>query len=566
MCGYLCFQSLSSLVLLSGWPPTCVGTRVSSPYRALSYFQVGLPYVWVPVFPVLIEPCVTFRLASHMCGYPCFQSLSSLVLLSGWPPICVGTRVSSPYRACVLLSGWPPICVGTRVSSPYRALCYFQVGLPYVWVPVFPVLIEPCVTFRLASHMCGYPCFQSLSSLVLLSGWPPICVGTRVSSPYRALCYFQAGLPYVWVPVFPVLIGPCVTFRLASHMCGYPCFQSLSGLVLLSGWPPICVGTRVSSPYWALCYFQVGLPYVWVPVFPVLIGPCVTFRLASHMCGYPCFQSLLGLVLLSGWPPICVGTRVSSPYRALCYFQVGLPYVWVPVFPVLIGPCVTFRLASHMCGYPCFQSLSGLVLLSGWPPICVGTSVSSPYRALCYFQVGLPYVWVPVFPDRAQPWLWLQRLSRWSQEALRLGRRSEQKYRLPLHRHPSKPNYSIVYIFYKMLRNVATVLPNFTYSVRYFTFFSLCKGNLLILFQIVVEEFLEDINNILNSGEVPNLFEPDEYERLIIGCRPGAKEAGIPEGNRDAIYEFCINRVRWVTYFSENNMVSAYNVVVMHFL
>ncbi|XP_050398729.1 dynein axonemal heavy chain 6 [Patella vulgata] len=62
--------------------------------------------------------------------------------------------------------------------------------------------------------------------------------------------------------------------------------------------------------------------------------------------------------------------------------------------------------------------------------------------------------------------------------------------------------------------------------------------------QIVVEEFLEDINNILNSGEVPNLFEPDEYERLIIGCRPAAKEAGIPEGNRDLIYEFCINRVR----------------------
>ncbi|KAL8568337.1 Dynein heavy chain 6, axonemal [Nucella lapillus] len=62
--------------------------------------------------------------------------------------------------------------------------------------------------------------------------------------------------------------------------------------------------------------------------------------------------------------------------------------------------------------------------------------------------------------------------------------------------------------------------------------------------QIVVEEFLEDINNVLNSGEVPNLFEPDEYEKLIIGCRPGAKDAGIAEGNRDAIYDFCINRVR----------------------
>ncbi|KAI8732070.1 dynein heavy chain 6, axonemal isoform X3, partial [Biomphalaria glabrata] len=61
---------------------------------------------------------------------------------------------------------------------------------------------------------------------------------------------------------------------------------------------------------------------------------------------------------------------------------------------------------------------------------------------------------------------------------------------------------------------------------------------------IVVEEFLEDINNMLNSGEVPNLFEPDEYERLIIGCRPGAKEAGIPKGNRDAIYDYCIHCVR----------------------
>ena len=66
----------------------------------------------------------------------------------------------------------------------------------------------------------------------------------------------------------------------------------------------------------------------------------------------------------------------------------------------------------------------------------------------------------------------------------------------------------------------------------------------LFVLQIVVEEFLEDINNILNSGEVPNLFEADEYEQLIIGTRPAAKEAGIAEGNRDAIFDFCINRVR----------------------
>ena len=73
---------------------------------------------------------------------------------------------------------------------------------------------------------------------------------------------------------------------------------------------------------------------------------------------------------------------------------------------------------------------------------------------------------------------------------------------------------------------------------------------------------MEDINNILNSGEVrspktkyfwiwyhyalgrrnhdhvvfvlqvPNLFEPEEYEQVIIGTRPHAKEAGIAEGDR----------------------------------
>ncbi|KAL1130882.1 hypothetical protein AAG570_012123 [Ranatra chinensis] len=62
--------------------------------------------------------------------------------------------------------------------------------------------------------------------------------------------------------------------------------------------------------------------------------------------------------------------------------------------------------------------------------------------------------------------------------------------------------------------------------------------------QIVQEEFLEDINNILNSGEVPNLFESDDYEKVIIACRPPAKDAGIGESNRDAIFSFFISRVR----------------------
>lgn len=48
---------------------------------------------------------------------------------------------------------------------------------------------------------------------------------------------------------------------------------------------------------------------------------------------------------------------------------------------------------------------------------------------------------------------------------------------------------------------------------------------LMIDTQIVEEEFLEDINNILNSGEVPNLFEGDEYEKVILDTREACLEA-----------------------------------------
>ncbi|XP_061882783.1 dynein axonemal heavy chain 6 [Entelurus aequoreus] len=62
--------------------------------------------------------------------------------------------------------------------------------------------------------------------------------------------------------------------------------------------------------------------------------------------------------------------------------------------------------------------------------------------------------------------------------------------------------------------------------------------------QIVVEGFLEDVNNMLNSGEVPNLFEKDELEQVLAATRPKAKEVGISEENRDEVFQFFISRVR----------------------
>ena len=34
------------------------------------------------------------------------------------------------------------------------------------------------------------------------------------------------------------------------------------------------------------------------------------------------------------------------------------------------------------------------------------------------------------------------------------------------------------------------------------------------------ESFLEDINSLLNSGEVPNIWEPDEKKKILDETRP----------------------------------------------
>ncbi|RHZ29129.1 hypothetical protein DYB31_003743 [Aphanomyces astaci] len=61
--------------------------------------------------------------------------------------------------------------------------------------------------------------------------------------------------------------------------------------------------------------------------------------------------------------------------------------------------------------------------------------------------------------------------------------------------------------------------------------------------QIVDESFLEDINNVLNSGEVPNLFAADEMERIVGDMRPVVKNLGLPE-TRDQCISTFVYRVR----------------------
>ena len=61
--------------------------------------------------------------------------------------------------------------------------------------------------------------------------------------------------------------------------------------------------------------------------------------------------------------------------------------------------------------------------------------------------------------------------------------------------------------------------------------------------QIVDESFLEDINNVLNSGEVPSLFEHEDRIRILEGMGPYMKEHNLSEGV-DNCYRYFISRVR----------------------
>ena len=57
--------------------------------------------------------------------------------------------------------------------------------------------------------------------------------------------------------------------------------------------------------------------------------------------------------------------------------------------------------------------------------------------------------------------------------------------------------------------------------------------------QIVRESFLEDINNLLNSGEIPNLFLPEEKIQIIEELTDKAKAAGVPN-TRENIYAYFV--------------------------
>ena len=74
---------------------------------------------------------------------------------------------------------------------------------------------------------------------------------------------------------------------------------------------------------------------------------------------------------------------------------------------------------------------------------------------------------------------------------------------------------NFIFFFYSSFRNQSTDLRKLYYQA------GVENKQTVFLFsdtQVLDESFLEDINNILSSGEVPNLYKPEEFEevRLIL--------------------------------------------------
>ncbi|CAK0818712.1 unnamed protein product [Prorocentrum cordatum] len=67
--------------------------------------------------------------------------------------------------------------------------------------------------------------------------------------------------------------------------------------------------------------------------------------------------------------------------------------------------------------------------------------------------------------------------------------------------------------------------------------------------QIADERFLVDINDMLSSGNIPDLFSREEYDGIFAGVRNAAKAGGYSD-DRDGLFAFFIDKVRKNLHFT----------------
>ena len=61
--------------------------------------------------------------------------------------------------------------------------------------------------------------------------------------------------------------------------------------------------------------------------------------------------------------------------------------------------------------------------------------------------------------------------------------------------------------------------------------------------QIKSESFLEDINNILNSGDVPNIYPPEDLDKIFNEMKPVVQDAGL-QPTKSNLFSAYTKRVR----------------------
>eukprot|EP00002_Diphylleia_rotans_P006932 TRINITY_DN1638_c0_g1_i1.p1 TRINITY_DN1638_c0_g1~~TRINITY_DN1638_c0_g1_i1.p1 ORF type:complete len:4126 (-),score=976.49 TRINITY_DN1638_c0_g1_i1:597-12974(-) len=103
------------------------------------------------------------------------------------------------------------------------------------------------------------------------------------------------------------------------------------------------------------------------------------------------------------------------------------------------------------------------------------------------------------------------------------------------------------YEIVELLVNKGYGIPEWHEDVKKVLFVAGLEGKSIMFLcsdtQLVNERFLEDINGILNSGEVPNIFTPDEIDKINTTIRPIAQSLNLPL-TKEAIYSHFVQRVR----------------------
>eukprot|EP00124_Ichthyophonus_hoferi_P001082 Ihof_evm1s50 gene=Ihof_evmTU1s50 len=101
-------------------------------------------------------------------------------------------------------------------------------------------------------------------------------------------------------------------------------------------------------------------------------------------------------------------------------------------------------------------------------------------------------------------------------------------------------------VFQIKVHNKYTMV-DFDDDLRYVLRLSGCKGEKICFIMdesnILDAGFLERMNTLLANGEVPGLFEGDEYSTLMTQCKEGSQREGLMLDSNDELYKWFCNQV-----------------------